>query len=349
MSGEITLDIFNQDAFSAISLTTAIQRNPFLPSKLGSMNIFEPNPIRTTALSVEERDGKLVLIPFTERGTQGTQRTTEKRKRRYFDVPRLMHADTIYANELQNIVQFGDTTVLMQLQQEIDRRMNGPTGLNANLDYTEEYLRLGAVQGLLLNPGDGTVWYNWYDEFQRAQASEVPFNLAANTANSLRPLINGIVRGMARRSQGAFTTATRVVALCGDAFYDAFTNHPDVIRTFVNWSDARDIREGNSGGAFTDFEFAEITWVNYRGSDDNSTIKIADDKVKFFPKGAPGVFQKAMSPGESFEWINTPGQPRYVQPIVDRDRNQWWKMEAYAYPLYLCARPECLASGRAGS
>lgn len=348
MPGEITLDIFNQDAFSAISLTAAIQRNPFLPSMLGSMNIFDPEPIRTTALTVEERDGKLVLIPFSERGTQGAQRTTEKRKRRYFDVPRLMHSDTIYANELQNIVQFGDTTVLMQLQQEVDRRMNGPTGLNANLDYTEEYLRLAAIQGLLLNPGDGSIWYNWFDEFQRSQAVEVPFNLSAQTANSLRPLINGIVRGMARRSQGAFTSTTRVIGLCGDACYDSFVNHPDVIRTFLNWNEAADLR-GTTGAAFTSFPFAGIEWVNYRGSDDNATIKIADDKVKFFPVGAPGVFKKAMAPGESFEWINTPGQPRYVQPIVDRDRNQWWKMEAYAYPLYICTRPEVLASGRAGT
>lgn len=345
----LTLDIFNQDAFSAISLTKAIQRNPYQPSTLGSMNIFEPNPIRTTALTIEERQGKLVLIPFSERGTAGTQRSTEKRKRRYFDVPRLFHADTIYANELQNIVQFDDTTELMQVQQEVDRRMNGPTGLNASMDYTKEYLRLGAVQGLLLDPKDGSTVYNWFDEFERPQATEVAFNLAANTANSLRPLINGIVRSMARASQGAFTPSTRVMALCGDQFYDNFTNHPDVIRTFVNWSDARDIRNGTQGGAFKGFDFADVTWLNYRGSDDNTSIKIPTDKVKFFPIGAPGVFQEAMAPGESFEWINRPGQPTYVQPIIDRDRNQFWTMEAYAYPLFLCSRPECLASGRAGS
>ena len=36
----------------------------------------------------------------------------------------------------------------------------------------------------------------------------------------------------------------------------------------------------------------------------------------------------------------------YVQPIFDRDRNEWWRMEASSYPLHICVRPEVLYSGR---
>ena len=139
------------------------------------------------------------------------------------------------------------------------------------------------------------------------------------------------------------------MALCGDTFYDQLTNHPDVIRTFVNFEDARRLRDDSFGDAFGVTEFDGITWVNYRGSDDNSSVKIADDKVKFFPVNAPGIFQEVLAPGESAEFINQPGAPVYVLPIVDRDRRMWWKMEAYSYPLYLCTRPEVLLSGRAGS
>ena len=202
---------------------------------------------------------------------------------------------------------------------------------------------------MVLNPLDGSVLYNWFDEFGVTQATEVAFNLSAGTANSLRPICNGIVRSMARKAQGAFTPQTRVFALCGDVFYDNLTNHPDVIRTFVNWSDAKALRDNSQGAAFDAFDFAGITWVNYRGSDDNSTIKIADDKVKFFPVGAPGVFREANAPGETVEWVNTPGKPVYVLPIFDMQRRMWWKMEAYAYPLFICTRPEVLLSGRAGT
>ena len=54
-----------------------------------------------------------------------------------------------------------------------------------------------------------------------------------------------------------------------------------------------------------------------------------------------------MRPGETAEWINTPGKPEYIIPIFDRDRRMWWKMEAYSYPLHICTRPEVLLSGRA--
>jgi hypothetical protein len=237
----------------------------------------------------------------------------------------------------------------MQLEREVARRLSGPTGLLASVEYTKEYMRLAAIQGLMVDPKDGSTLYNWFDEFQITQAAETAFNLSAGTPNSLRPIINGIVRVMARKAQGAFTPQTKVYALCGDSFYDQFTNHPDVIRTFLNFQDARDIRNGGQGAAFSEFEFSGVQWVNYRGSDDNTSVKIADASCKFFPVGAPGIFKEAMAPGETMDWVNTPGKPVYVLPISDIQRRMWWKMEAYAYPLFICARPEVLLSGRAGA
>ncbi|HEV2365405.1 MAG TPA: major capsid protein [Caulobacteraceae bacterium] len=345
----VSLDIFHQDPFSTIQLTEAVEKVPFQPTLLGDMGIFEPEPIRTTALMVEERTGILTLIKTSERGTpQNSERITEKRTARYFAVPRITQGDTIYANEIQNIRAFGTETELMQVQAEAARRLSGPTGLLANVAYTWENMRLGAVQGVLLD-ADGSQIYSWFDEFQITAATEVGFNLAAGVANSIRPLCNQIVRAMARASQGAFRPTTRVIALCGDTFYDEFVNHPDVIRTFLNWAAAEDIRTGGTGGAFSSFRFAEIDWINYRGSDDNSTVALPVDRVKFFPVGAPGVFKKAIAPADRFEYVNTLGKDVYVYPIFDRDRNEWWRQEVYSYPLFICTRPAVLQSGRAGT
>ncbi|OTP79487.1 major capsid protein [Caballeronia sordidicola] len=340
-----SLDVFHQDAFTTIQLTDAVDKVPYQPNGLGELNIFEPNPIRTTALAVEQRQGQLIIVPFSERGQEGTQRTTEQRQARYFKVPRIMTSDTLYANEIQDIRAFGTESEFVQVQNEIARRLNGPTGLTSNIEYTWENHRLAAVQGLLLD-ADGTVKYNWFNEFGVTPATEVPFNLAAATPNTLRPIANGIRRTMARKAQGAFLPTTKVVGLCGDAFYDLLVNHPDVIRTYLNWSAAQELRDNSQGAAFDGFNFAGITWINYRGSDDNVTLKIPDDKVKFFPVGAPGIFKVAYAPGESFDWVNTPGKPMYVMPIFDRDRNSWWKMEVYSYPLHICTRPEVLVTGR---
>ena len=80
----VSMDIFRADPFSAFQLTSTIERIPYQPSQLGDMGIFTPNPIRTRALGIEERDGQLVLIKTSERGKPvDNERTTEKRKMRY--------------------------------------------------------------------------------------------------------------------------------------------------------------------------------------------------------------------------------------------------------------------------
>lgn len=340
----VSLDIFRQDPFSTFQLSAqAIERVPFLPQGLGELNIFAPNPIRTTHVGVEERDGVLSLIKTSPRGTPPQQeRTTEKRTMRYFETKRIAEGDTVYASELQNIREFGTESVLMQVQTEVARRLDGPTGILKHVEYTWENMRLGAIQGQLLD-ADGTVIYDWFDEFGIAAPAEVGFNLAANTEFSLRPICNEVVRGMSRAAQGAFTPQSQIYGICGDDFWDALTNHVDVVKTFYNWQAAQELRGGT---AFQAMYFGGIYWFNYRGSDDNSTIKIPDDKVKFFPVKAPAVFEVSWAPADRMEFVNTPGKEVYVYPIFDRDRNQWWRMEAYSFPLFMCKRPGVLWSGR---
>ncbi len=233
----------------------------------------------------------------------------------------------------------------MQVQDEVTRRLSGPTGLQANMEATRELHRLGAVQGILLDT-DGEALFNWFNEFGITPAAEIAFDLAAKTEGSLRILCNQVVRQMMRAANGAWTPQTRVQAIVGDEFWDDFVTHPDVTRTYFNWSDAQELRKST---AFQAMPFGGIDWLNYRGSNDNETIAVPTDKAKFFPVGAPGVFQLGLAPGETFEWINQPGREEYVLPILDRDRNMWWRQELYAYPLHICTRPEMLQSGRAGS
>jgi hypothetical protein len=342
-----TLDVFHTDPFTMIELTAAVERNPFIPSGIGELDLFEPNPIRTRALAVEQRAGTLALIQTSPRGAPATERVTEKRQARYFEVPRLRHGDTIYADEIQSVRAFGQETEVMQLQSEVARRLAGPTGLQSNLEYTYEHMRLAAIQGILLD-ADGTTLYNWFNEFTITPAAEVAFDLNHSPAvdGLLRLKCNATVRAMARASQGAFTTGTTVMGICGDDFWDALVTHPDVTRTYFNWAAAAELRQGT---AFEAMRFGGIDWFNYRGSDDTSTIAIPHDKVKFFPKGANGVFRVGWAPAENFTYANTLGRPQYVQPIFDTQRNEWWRMELTSYPLFICTRPEVLLTGRQGT
>lgn len=339
-----TLDVFNQDPFTTMSLTSAVERNPFNPTGLGELNLFSDVPIRDKAAAVEERDGTLVVIPTSPRGAPPTERQGEKRRMRYFEVPRISMADTLQADEIQSVRAFGQESELMQVQAEVARRLSGPTGLTSSVEYTWERMRLGAVQGIVLD-ADGSTIYNWFTEFGISQPAEIDFDLdnASPAAGALRTACAGVVRTMARAAKGAFTTQTRVMAMCGDAFWDNLVSHPEVTQTYLNWAAAADLRQGT---AFSTMRFGDIEWFNYRGSDDNTTIKVGTDKVAFFPAGAPGVFQRVLSPAETFDWVNTPGKPIYVIPIRDKDRNAWWRQEVYSYPLFLCSKPEVLLRGK---
>jgi hypothetical protein len=285
----------------------------------------------------------LNLIQTSQRGAPPgvADRQTEKRKMRYFEVPRITEGDTIFAHELQNIRQFGSETELMQVQAEVARRTAGPTGLIPRVQYTWEFQRLGAIQGILLD-ADGSQLYNWFDEFQVSQPAEIVFDLVDNVEFTLRGKCNDLVRKMWRAAKGAFTTQTQIYALCGDDFWDKLTQHVDVVKTYYNWQAAAELRDGK---AFQAMEFGGIHWFNYRGSDDNSTIKLASNKCQFFPVNAPGVFRQVMAPGETFEWANTLGKDWYLIPIPDRDRQMWWRVEVYSYPLFICTRPEVLFTG----
>jgi hypothetical protein len=335
------MNVFRSDAFSTLSLTQAVARNPYLPIGLGAMDLFEPEPIKTTAVMIEQYQGKLTIIPTSARGSPPVERVTEKRQARYFGTVRLAHGDTITASELQNVVDFDAPDLLMELQREAARRLSGPTGILSNIEYTKERHRLGAIQGIVLDAND-TVIYNWFEEFDITPPSEVVMNLLNAPAGTLRPLADQIKRGMIRAAQGCYVDGvTKINALCGDEFFDAFTNSADVRTTYLNWLAAATLRES---GAFEAFPFYGINWINYRGSDDTTTIAIPTNKAKFFLQDAPGLFRVAWSPAESFEWVNKPGLEQYVVPIFDNDRNSWFRQEAYSYPLYICTRPETLFS-----
>lgn len=360
MPGPNILDVFRSDAFTTMALTAGIEKRPYLPVGLGALKIFDPDPIRTTAVAIEERAGVLTLIPVSERGAPGAQRTGERRKARYFDVPRLRKSDVIRASELQNVREFVDetgaaVTVEMQLQTEIARRLSGPTGLQADMEYTREFHRLGAAAGILYDADGSSVIYNWFEEFNISAPAEIDFDLAAGATaetGTLRPTCNDVVRGMARAAGGAFTAQTSVIGLCGDDFWDGITNHQDARKTFLATQEAAEQRRGLDPTGldalgFGSFTYGGITWVNYRGSDDGTTVGVASTKVKFIPVNAPGIFREVQAPGESFEWVNQPGKKEYVRIMPDLVRNEYVELEVDAYPLHICTRPGVLYSGRA--
>lgn len=337
------MDIFNDDAFSLSSMTAAVEKMPSIPSFLGSLNLFGPGEgVTTDTVTIERKDMVLTPITTSQRGTEPSMGTTEKAKLRSFSIPRVAKADQVYAREIANVRAFGTEGDLVTAMQIIAQKQQK---LLMEYELTMELHRLGAVQGQLLD-ADGSTLYDYFSEFGIAQPAEIDFDLdnAAPVSGALRSLIsNSVTRPIARALGGAWNPGVRILALCGDTFYDQFVNHADVVRTYESWQAAEALRTNQ---AFATFRFAEVDWINYKGTDDNSTIAIGATKVKFIVQGVPGLYRRINGPGEDFETVNTIGRPIYSNLVRDAKRNQWVQPEIYSYPLHMVTRPEVLLRGK---
>jgi hypothetical protein len=339
------IDIFKDNAFSTVSITTALNNVPFQPTFLRDLNLFTPRPVRTTSVAVEERNGSLALIQTSPRGAELETRANEKRKIRDFRTVRIAKSDHLTADEIQSIRAFGSETELMQVVDEVNRRMNGPTGLMRDVELTWENMALGAIQGIVTDADTSTI-YDFYSEFGISAATEIDFDLdnASPVSGAVRKKCSQVVRQMMKAAVGGWVPGrTTVMALCGDTFWDDLTAHSEVRQTYLNTQEASDLRKGI---AYESFNYGGITWVNYRGTDDGSTVAVGTTKAKFFPVNGNGVFEVAYSPGEAFDYVNTPGQPVYGMVLPDLKRNAFVDLEVYSYPLFMCTRPAMLQSAR---
>jgi hypothetical protein len=342
----ITMDAFRADAFSAVSLTQAVDKLGFVPQFLGTIpNLFTPKPVRTTSVWIEERSNAPALIQTTERSAEPKQRGAEQRGARSFRTKTLGEGSRIMADELQNIRAFGSETEEKTLMSEMARRQ---LLVKNDIELTMENWRLGAIQGKLFD-ADGSVIYDWNAEFNQAQASEGNWDLlnASPASGIIRQTCNQTIRHITRKLLGVGGANIQIWAVCGDKFFDAFISHPEVRQTYLNWTAAADLRPAN---AFQSFNFGSINWVNYRSTDDGDTtdtpvVGVPSTRAKFFPVGA-GIFDIAYAPAPRFEFVNTLGMPTYSWMVIDEKRNTWADCETFSYPLAVCTMPGALLSGK---
>lgn len=344
----ITMDVFKGNAFSATSLTTAIQDVKFVPGFLTSLNLTTRKPIRTIDFYVERQASHLKLIQTSERGAPRPRETRDRRNVRNFSTVRTAMTDSLKSTELQGIRAFGSETELEAVQVEV---MNRFAKLRQNLALTMENRLVGMVKGEVLDADGTSVIANWFTEFGITPPTEIGFNWASRTGVH-KYIKQNVVRPIVKALGGRAPAGMRIVALCGDDFYDSIIENAEVRATYLNWLAAQELR-GNAGGigqVYETFSFGGVDWINYRGTDDGTTVSIASDKCRIFPMGVPGMFDEVLSPGENLDFVNTLGLPVYAGTYLDPSgRNEFVEMDINNYSMHVCTTPEALLSGRAGA
>jgi hypothetical protein len=340
-----SLDIFNGDAFSVISMTDAVNNVPFVPGRAGQIINWNERGITTTTVMIESVDGVLKLLNPTPRGGPGETKAKDKRNARSLVVPHYQHDDGITADEVQGVRAFGQETEVQSVMGLVSNRL--AEAVNLILDPTLEFQRLGAVKGIILN-ADGTTLYNLFTEFGVSQETEIDFDLdnATPASGALRKKCATAVRLISDNLGGV--TYSGVHAFCGNAFFDDIIAHTEVVESYKGTPMATVLREGyvlpNGNKIYGAFEFGGIVWENYKGKN-GADAMVNTDKCHIFAQGVPGLFRTVYAPADYIETVNTVGLPRYAKQWLTPNGKRV-EMESQSNTLSYCTRPKTLLLGK---
>jgi hypothetical protein len=345
----LAYDIFSSNSFQATEIQQAVGNIVYIPETISTLGIFEVEPLRTTTVGIYKKNEGLALVPFTPRGAPETLPERDARSLVQLEIPRNAQRDRINSHELQNIVNefMPFDTALMNAEDEVDNRL---AKLMRKMEITRAYQQLGALQGLLLD-ADASVYMNFYTQFGISQPAPIVFDFTnafnTTTEGALRTYIaNNVVRPMMRQLNSRKTANTRIMAFCGDTFFDKFIATSEVRKTYLNYAAASDLRESK---VWQQFDYGGVTWVNFQGTDDNTTIAIPTNGVIFFPVGATDVFKEYRAPGEGWDQVNQLAQQFYaaVSPDYRPNMMQWVDLYLFNYTLFACIGPDVLLRGTA--
>jgi len=320
-----------QDLFTVTTLTAAINKLPALPTKAGSLEIFNERGIATTSVVIEVREGRLFLVPNVSRNDDPQPVSNAKRTRRTFETAHLPTSSQVLPSEIQNLAQFGlqgDEAPSDPQAQVINDKLQV---LKNSLEATREWQRIGALRGKILD-ADGAVLVDLYDEFGVAQKS-IPVALA-NAATDVRSKVLSAKRHAEQKLGGVLVSGFK--AFCGPDWFDKFTDHPKVQKAYEGYQEAQDRLAGDKREGFT---FGGVEFIEYNARVSGQTF-IPDDVAQVFPVGV-GIYELYNAPANYNETVNTLGQPFYAK-AEERRLGKGWDLEAQANPLAICLYPEAL-------
>ena len=336
------LDVFNDDAFGVVEMTNSVNLLPYQPSRLGRLGIFSTKGVTTTSVMIERQGNKLTLLPSVARGTGGIKRPGGTRDARSLLIPHIPQSDIVLADDVQDVRAFGQEQTTETVAGVVSDRQSS---MVQNHEVTEEYLRIGAIQGLVVDGDGSTVLHDLFTEFgyvdqATSRPSEV-FDFTANTPKIKVSCMN--VRRQMENELGG-TGFRSIIGFCGDTFWDALITDEEVENAFDRWQNGAFLRtdqrvpDGDGG-----FEYCNIRWENYRGSI-GGTPFVPTDECQFIVEGVNGLFQTVYAPADYVEAVNTVGKRVYSkQRRLEFDRGI--EIETQSNPLPYCTRPNTLVKG----
>lgn len=320
------LDIFNNDPFSVVSLTKAINETKHVPSRISELGLFSEEGITTTNVMIEKQGNALSLVPSGSRGAPATPVTGDKRTAIPFSATHLAQVANILADEVQNVRPFGAEGDVETVQGIVNKRL---TKMRRNLDATIEHHRMGAIKGQILDADGTTVLLNLFTAFGVTQQTKSM--VLGTTTTKVRQKIVEAKRLIEAELGGLMYSGVR--ALCSPGFFDSFVGHDSVVAAYDRWQDGEFHRQDIRAG----FYHGGVFWEEYRGTVGGVSF-IADGEAYLLPEGVPDLFVTHYAPADYLETVNTIGLPYYAKQEELR-MGKGVELEAQSNPISLCTRP----------
>lgn len=328
----ITLDIFNNDAFSLQTLSKSMVDLPFQPTRISSLGLFTEESITTTSLSIERQGTTISLIPAAQRGSSGRVETNDKRSMRSINTVHLPQRGAVLADQVQNLRAFGTESDVELVQGVVNKLL---TKLRRNIDTTLEYQRIGAIKGQVLDSDGSTVLLDMFDTFGLTQTTH-DLVLDSDATKVIIKIVEA-KRKIEDALGGLIYTGLR--ALCSQEFFDALVAHPAVEKAYLNWAQqgGQFISQDNRSG----FTWGGVVWEEYRGTVGNTRF-IEANSAYLIPEGVSDLFVTHFAPADYMETVNTPGLPYYAKQELMK-MGKGVEIETQSNTISICTRPNAVA------
>lgn len=327
-------DIFNNDAFTLMGLTQSIQDAAYKPGRIGQMGLFEERPITTTSVSVEKRGDTIGLVESQPRGSSGKVYQSEKRTLRNLSTVHLPQRASVLADEILGMRKFGTEDEIQNMASWLQAEYLGP--MKRDIEVTQEWLRMGAIKGQVVDGDGSTVLLDLFTEFGVSQNTD-SWTIASD---DIRANIVALKRNIATKLQGLAWSGVHI--FCSSTFFDGLIGNSTVEAAYDRFQDGAFLRDDYSQFGLNGFTFGStrVTFEEYWGNAGSEQL-IADGKAYAVPTGVSGLFQTRFAPADYVETVNTPGFPYYAkQQALDMDKGI--ELEAQSNPLHYCSRPDAV-------
>lgn len=332
MAGEMA-DIWDGDGFTVESLTAAINNVPYRPGQVSASGIFEEDGVTTTRISIEQRDGKLSLVEPTKRGGPGETTGDDDRSLVPFDIDHFQRDDSVLADEVQNIREFGTTDQLETIEGRVVKK--GARHAR-DLTMTLEHLRVGALKGIVTSKSGKTL-IDLYNRFGIAVPAAVSLELDVD-ATKVGQLWQDVIYSVEDDLDEPYGG---IHVFTGRDFHKALWTHKSVTDTFLYHSGASVLRQDVPNT----FEFGGATWERYRtgakATADLGSPYIAATEARVVVKGVPELFITRFAPADYEETVNTVGIPFYMKQEPKRF-GKGRDIQVQMNPINICTKPKVL-------